>query len=82
MNGVPLALTMGDPAGIGLELALAAWREGASLGAPFFLLADPHAVERTGRHLGLTTPLEITTPGRAAQIFGRALPIVSAENHF
>ncbi len=37
----PLALTMGDPAGIGPELALAAWRlrDEAQL-APFLLFAD------------------------------------------
>lgn len=42
----PLALTCGDPAGIGLELAGAAWRDlgGAT---PFVLLADPdHAAAR------------------------------------
>ena len=77
MNGAPLALTMGDPAGIGLELALSAWRQGAGLGAPFFLLADPKAVERIDRRLGLATPIEITTPARAAAVFAHALPIVA-----
>ena len=76
MNGAPLALTMGDPAGIGLEIALQAWRQGASLAAPFFLLADPAAVERIDRALGQATPLEITTPAGAAQVFGHALPVV------
>ena len=76
MSDAPLALTMGDPAGIGLELALCAWRQGAALGAPFFLLADPEAVERIGRRLGLATPIEITTPVRAAAVFAHALPVV------
>ncbi|MDE3176327.1 MAG: 4-hydroxythreonine-4-phosphate dehydrogenase PdxA [Pseudomonadota bacterium] len=75
MSGAPLALTMGDPAGIGLELALAAWREGA--GAPFFLLADPDAVARIDRRLGLATPIETTTPALAAQVFAHALPVVA-----
>jgi len=72
----PLALTMGDPAGIGVELALAAWRQGGDVGAPFFLLADPDQVARLDRALGLSTPLEITTPAKAAAVFGHALPIV------
>jgi 4-hydroxythreonine-4-phosphate dehydrogenase len=74
MSAAPIALTMGDPAGIGLELALSAWRERA--GAPFFLLADPEAVAGVDRRLGLSTPIEITRPERAAEVFGRALPVV------
>ena len=72
----PLALTMGDPAGIGIELALAAWRQGAEIPVPFFLLADPDQVERIDSALGLLTPMATTTPGEAASVFGYALPIV------
>ena len=36
----PLAMTMGDPAGIGPELALAAWRD-RTPGAPFVVFAPP-----------------------------------------
>ncbi len=74
MSIAPLALTMGDPAGIGLELSLKAWREGA--GGPFFLLADPDALSRLARQLGLATPIEATTPERAGDVFARALPVV------
>jgi len=77
VSAAPLALTMGDPAGIGLEIALHAWRDGASLAAPFFVLADPQAVERVDRALGWATPFEVTTPEGAAAAFGRALPIVA-----
>ena len=44
----PLALTLGDPAGIGPEIALAAWlaRGGLDPLPPFFLVADPNFVER------------------------------------
>ena len=76
MSAAPLALTMGDPAGIGPELALAAWREGASLGESFFLLADPDALADISRRLGYATPLEVTTPERSAEVFPRALPVV------
>ena len=72
----PLALTMGDPAGVGIELALAAWRQGADISAPFFLLADFDQVQRIDRALGLSTPLEITTAREAAAVYGHALPIV------
>ncbi len=70
----PIALTMGDPSGVGLELALNVWGQGG--GAPFFLLADPEAVARIDRALGHSTPIQTTTPERAAEIFPRALPVV------
>jgi 4-hydroxythreonine-4-phosphate dehydrogenase len=76
VSGAPLALTMGDPAGIGPELTLAVWRDGANLAAPFFVIADPAALEAVARGLGLPTPIEATTPERAAQVFPRALPVV------
>ncbi len=42
----PLAVSMGDPAGIGLELAARVWAERDSATPPFFLIADPDALER------------------------------------
>ena len=43
----PLALTLGEPAGIGPDITLAAWQRRAELGLPpFYLLADPDFVAR------------------------------------
>jgi 4-hydroxythreonine-4-phosphate dehydrogenase len=81
MSQAPIALTMGDPAGIGPELALMAWREGANLGAPFFLIGDPNALARLGRRLGLDTPIETTTPELASEIFPHALPVLPLSTH-
>jgi 4-hydroxythreonine-4-phosphate dehydrogenase len=51
----PLAVSMGDPAGIGLELAARVWadRQGAP---PFFLVGDASAFERTCARLELAKP--------------------------
>ena len=51
----PLAVSMGDPAGIGLELAARVWaeRDGAP---PFFFVGDPDALERASKRLGLAKP--------------------------
>lgn len=51
----PLAVSMGDPAGIGLELASRVWaeRQGAP---PFFFVGDAHAFERASARLGLPAP--------------------------
>ena len=73
----PLALTQGDPSGIGAELALKAWllRDARGL-PPFFALADPAHLSRAGKALSLAVPIETTTPLQANEVFARALPVV------
>jgi len=74
----PLALTMGEPAGIGGELTLLAWRQRQAAGLPpFFALDDPGRLGRLVAALGWTVPLEpIARPEEAAAAFARALPVL------
>jgi 4-hydroxythreonine-4-phosphate dehydrogenase len=51
----PLAVSMGDPAGIGLELAARVWAERGDA-PPFFFVGDPDALERASACLGLAKP--------------------------
>jgi 4-hydroxythreonine-4-phosphate dehydrogenase len=76
---LPLALTLGDPAGIGPEIALAAWlaRGGLNPLPPFFLVADPAFVERAADRMGLPVPVAEIDPETAAEVFPRALPVVA-----
>ena len=63
----PLALTMGDPSGIGPEISVAAWRAGTP---PFYLIADPAC-------LPAGTPVaEISSPDQAGEVFPTALPVL------
>ena len=48
----PLALTMGDPAGIGGELTLRTWLALRGGGRPFVALDDPARLERLARAMG------------------------------
>src|SRR6476646_8901446 len=74
----PLALTLGEPAGIGPDITLAAWQKRAELGIPpFYLLADPEFVERRARRLGLKIPLRVIEPEGVSDAFVTALPIVA-----
>ncbi|WP_158817944.1 4-hydroxythreonine-4-phosphate dehydrogenase PdxA [Methylocapsa sp. S129] len=73
---LPLAMSMGEPAGIGPELALRAWLRRAEIGAPFFVVADPAALNELARRLALEVPIAIVEPGHAAQTFDKALPVV------
>jgi 4-hydroxythreonine-4-phosphate dehydrogenase len=72
----PLALTMGEPAGIGPDIALAVWLHREELGLPpFYLIGDPACLVRRARRLGLDVPVEPAAPEGAAAVFARALPV-------
>jgi 4-hydroxythreonine-4-phosphate dehydrogenase len=73
---LPIAMTMGEPAGIGPELALRAWARRAETGAPFFVIADPSALRALAQRLGLAVPIAVAEPANAAELFDRALPVV------
>jgi 4-hydroxythreonine-4-phosphate dehydrogenase len=76
-NALPLALTLGEPAGIGPDITLAAWlQRDALVLPPFYLLADPDFIAHRARHLGLTVPLRAVEPREAAATFAGALPVV------
>ena len=74
----PLALTMGEPGGVGLRLALMAWRRLHRAGPAFCLLADPALLKARTARCGLAdAPLrEVADIGRAATVFCDALPVL------
>ena len=74
----PLAMTMGDPAGIGPELALAAWRD-RTPGAPFVVFAPPGVLAAAARRAGLAVPIIETDPAGAGAAFPAGLPVVPLE---
>jgi 4-hydroxythreonine-4-phosphate dehydrogenase len=76
----PLALTLGEPAGIGPDLALAIWRRRAELDIPaFYIVADPDFLGRRSDQLGLDVPIATATPASAAATFRSALPVVTLD---
>ena len=73
----PLALTLGEPAGIGPDLALAVWRGRAQFDIPpFYIVADPAFLGRRAARLGLQVPISPVSPQTAAAAFPTALPVV------
>ena len=77
---LPLALTLGEPAGIGPDLALAVWRRRRELGVPaFYIVADPQFLSRRAAQLGLDVAIAPATPRSAAATFREALPIVALD---
>lgn len=78
----PLALTVGDPAGIGLEVALAAWLRRRA-GVPcFYLLGDPAALASRAKRLELDVPIREIEPADAHRTFAQALPVVPLAARF
>jgi 4-hydroxythreonine-4-phosphate dehydrogenase len=79
----PLALTAGDPSGIGPEIAIAAWlRRTENTVPPFYLLSDPASVAACVRRLGLDIPIVETTPEESATRYPEGLPIVPLAARF
>jgi 4-hydroxythreonine-4-phosphate dehydrogenase len=73
----PLALTLGEPAGIGPDIALAAWRRRAEVALPpFYILASPRFLAQRAERLGLDIPIAVVEPSGAAAAFRSALPVV------
>ena len=73
----PLALTLGEPAGIGPDITFAAWRRRAEFGlAPFYLLADPGFVARRAERIAPDVTIAVVEPQAAGAAFETALPVV------
>ncbi len=72
-----LALTLGEPAGIGPDIAIAAWRRRQELSLPpFYILADPDFLRRRAEQLGDAVALAVVEPAAAEAAFRNALPVV------
>jgi len=76
-SGAPIALSMGDPSGIGPEIALMAWTQRAPGDRPFFVLGDPAHLSRVARATGVDAPVASVAPEEAGEAFARALPVVA-----
>ena len=70
---MPLAVALGDPAGIGPEIVAKSWERREALAVPpFFAVGDCDAIEAVWKG-----PLRvIAEPGEAGLCFGEALPVI------
>jgi 4-hydroxythreonine-4-phosphate dehydrogenase len=86
-RGAPLALTMGDPAGVGPQLALRAWRQRKPGQRPFYVIASRDQLLTSAFLMAPepgvtheTPPLAlqaIAHPRDAADAFDEALPVLN-----
>ena len=73
MKPAPLALTLGDPAGVGPEIIVKAWNELRDGGPPFLVVGDSQALASAG---GASVLKKVVSPSEAMSVFGRALPVL------
>jgi 4-hydroxythreonine-4-phosphate dehydrogenase len=75
---LPLALTMGEPVGIGGEITLQAWlRRADEELPPFCAIDDPARLQALARALGWTVPVTpVAAVEEAPRIFTKALPVL------
>jgi 4-hydroxythreonine-4-phosphate dehydrogenase len=77
----PLALTLGDPAGIGPDITLLAYAaRGVETIPPFVLLGDTAVLAARAEALGLSVPIAaVATAREALDVFADALPVLPVE---
>ena len=74
----PLALTLGEPAGIGPDITLRAWLKRDDLKLPpFYVVGDRGFLARRASMLGLKVALAEAETADAAAAFAEALPVVA-----
>lgn len=77
-RALPLALTLGEPAGVGGELALKAWLRRDERVPAFFVIDDPGRLKQLSAKIGLDVPLHpIDAPEEAAAVYPGALPVLA-----
>jgi 4-hydroxythreonine-4-phosphate dehydrogenase len=77
VSPLPLALTLGEPAGIGPDIALMAWLRRAPGGDAFVVVGNADCLARRASLLGFEVALVvISAPEEATAVFGTALPVL------
>jgi 4-hydroxythreonine-4-phosphate dehydrogenase len=73
---LPTILTMGEPSGIGGEIALKAWLSSHDTLAPFCIIDSPNRLQNLANSLSLAVEIiEISNIDETADVFSHALPV-------
>ncbi len=80
ISNLPIAITMGEPAGIGPDLILQMFAARADLHLPpFVVFGHQGFLETRAKRLGLAIACAASTPAAAAATFATALPVFHLE---
>lgn len=75
MRPTPLALSLGDPAGIGPEITVKAWQHLRGQGPPFLVIGDYQLLASSSAQ-GASIIARVSSPEEAVGVFPRALPVL------
>jgi len=79
-RALPLALTLGEPAGIGPDIALRAFADrGSKALPPFYIIADPQFMIERARLLKLDVAIAVAEPEDALDVFQHSLPVAALD---
>ena len=77
----PIALTMGEPSGIGGEITIKAWKNYKSELWPFFLIDDPERIRKLAQTMAFDIKVkEIFNPSETINCFDKFLPVLPLKN--
>lgn len=79
MSRAPLALTLGDPAGVGPELSLKAWRALRDEDVCFVVYGDPAPLHAAAELLDLPRPETVADTEEAQRVFSNFLPVIALD---
>ncbi len=78
MADLPLAIALGDPAGIGPEVILDSYAQLKSSGQPFFVMGGADVLRAAAKALGKDVAIRaIGAPDEAADAFASGLPVLA-----
>lgn len=85
-NILPIAVTIGEPSGIGPEVVLKAWYKRQEFAiSPFFVIGNSNILRTQAEYLNLNIPIKvITEPDAAISSFKDYLPVIeiAADSEF
>lgn len=79
-SAAPLAVTLGDPAGVGPEIVVKAWSALKARGPAFVVVGDADSVAAAFR-TGSASVERVADAAEGARLFRRALPVIDAVRH-
>ncbi len=73
----PIAVTLGEPAGIGCEITLRAWEKRSEDSRPFFIIAPAQHLRDLSAKFNINCPIvEISEPHQAVSAIASGLPVI------
>ncbi|MBT7581365.1 MAG: 4-hydroxythreonine-4-phosphate dehydrogenase PdxA [Kordiimonadaceae bacterium] len=77
-NNLPIAVTIGEPSGIGPELIIKSWfKRRENQLPPFFVIGSEASIQKHAEQINIPIPLQvISSPEEVNSIFHHALPVI------